>query len=149
MSTPDDELSDGTVTVATRLATYLRGGGVIAPLITLVFAFFIGGLVVLITGHDPIATYKAIFEGTGLNYFLPGADRDIAALALQQTLLQTTPLILTGLAVAFAFRCGLFNIGGQGQYIVGSILALWAGISFEGMPHVLHVLLCIVAGIVG
>ena len=42
-------------------------------------------------------------------------DREIAALTLQQTLIQTTPLILTGLAVAFAFRCGLFNIGGQGQ----------------------------------
>src|ERR1044072_8185674 len=129
----DEDLSSGTVTVATRLSTYLRGGGIIAPFITLLFAFLIGGLVVLITGHDPIATYKAIFEGTGLNYFLPGADRDIAALALQQTLIQTTPLILTGLAVAFAFRCGLFNIGGQGQYIIGSILGLWVGTSFGGV----------------
>src|SRR4051794_5757050 len=137
MSGPDDDLGGGTVTVAARLSTYLRGGGIIAPFITLLFAFFIGGLVVLVTGHDPIATYKAIFEGTGLNYFLPGADRDIAALNLQQTLLQTTPLILTGLAVAFAFRCGLFNIGGQGQYIIGSILAVWVGTSFAGMPRLL------------
>src|SRR4051812_10908889 len=150
MSAPDDELSEGTVTVATRLATYLRGGGVIAPLITLLFAFIVGGLVVLITGHDPIATYKAIFNGSGLNWFFPWTeDRDIAALALQQTLIYTTPLILTGLAVAFAFRCGLFNIGGQGQYIIGSILALWVGISFESMPHLLHVLLCILAGLFG
>jgi len=139
----------GTATVASRLSTYLRGGGIIAPFITLIFAFFIGGLVVLITGHDPIATYKAIFNGTGLNYFLPGADRDIAALNLQQTLIQTTPLILTGLAVAFAFRCGLFNIGGQGQYIIGSILALWVGTSFAGMPRLLHIVLCILAGIFG
>ena len=89
-------------------------------------AFLVGGLVVLITGHDPIATYKAIFNGTGLNWFFPwisAEDRSVAAINLQQTLIQTTPLILTGLAVAFAFRCGLFNIGGQGQYIVGSILA--------------------------
>ena len=81
---------------------------------------------VLITGHDPIATYKAIFKGTGLNWFFPWIseeDRTIAALNLQQTLISTTPLILTGLAVAFAFRCGLFNIGGQGQYIVGGDLA--------------------------
>ena len=42
----------------------------------------------------------------------------------------TTPLILTGLAVAFAFRCGLFNIGGQGQYLVGLFVANWIGISF-------------------
>src|SRR3954454_12494042 len=148
MSGPPDEF-EGPGTVATRLATYLRGGGVIAPVITLLFAFLIGGLVVLITGHDPIATYKAIFEGTGLNYFLPGADRDIAALNLQQTLIQTTPLILTGLAVAFAFRCGLFNIGGQGQYIIGSILAVWVGSSFAGMPKVLHIVLCILVGMFG
>ena len=112
-------------TVAARLATYLRGGGIITPLITVLLAFLVGGLVVLITGHDPIATYKAIFNGTGLNWFFPwvsGTDRTIAALNLQQTLIQTTPLILTGLAVAFAFRCGLFNIGGQGQYLVGSFV---------------------------
>src|SRR3954468_4776240 len=149
MSTPDDELSDGTVTVAARLATYVRGGGIIAPIITLIFAFVIGGLVVLITGHDPIATYKAIFEGTGLNYVLPGADRDIAALNLQQTLIQTTPLILTGLAVAFAFRCRLFNIGGQGPYIIGSILALWVASSFAGMPKLLHIAFCILVGMLG
>jgi general nucleoside transport system permease protein len=139
----------GTATVASRLSTYLRGGGIIAPFITLMFAFLIGGLVVAITGHNPFTTYKAIFNGTGLNYFLPGADRDIAALNLQQTLIQTTPLILTGLAVAFAFRCGLFNIGGQGQYIIGSILAVWVGSSFEGMPRLLHILLCILAGLFG
>ena len=95
------------------------------------------GLVVLITGHDPIATYKAIFNGTGLNWLFPwisSDDRTVAALNLQQTLIVTTPLILTGLAVAFAFRCGLFNIGGQGQYLVGSYAAVWVGSSFAGMP---------------
>ncbi len=102
---------------------------------------------VLATGKDPIETYKAIFDGTGLNWFFPWiseADRTIAALNLQQTLITTTPLILTGLAVAFAFRCGLFNIGGQGQYLVGSYAAMWIGISFESMPSLLHILLCIV-----
>ena len=112
-------------------------------------AFLAGGLVVLVTGHDPIATYKAIFNGTGLNWLFPwtsAEDRSIAAINLQQTLIQTTPLILTGLAVAFAFRCGLFNIGGQGQYIMGSILAVWIGSSFEGMPALPHIVLCILGG---
>ena len=58
-------------------------------------------------------------------------DRTVAALNLQQTLIVTTPLILTGLAVAFAFRCGLFNIGGQGQYLVGTYVAVWVGSSFD------------------
>jgi ABC-type uncharacterized transport system permease subunit len=148
LSDVDDELPPD-ATVAARLATYVRAGGVVTPLITLFLAFLIAGLVVLITGHDPIATYKAIFNGTGLNWFFPwisSEDRTIAAINLQQTLLWTTPLILTGLAVAFAFRCGLFNIGGQGQYIMGGIGAVWVGSSFEGMPSLLHIVLAILAG---
>src|SRR3954447_7754887 len=151
MSDVDDELPPD-ATVAARLATYLRGGGIVTPLITVLIAFAMGGLVVLITGHDPIATYKAIFKGTGLTWLFPwtsATDRTVAAIALQQTLIQTTPLILTGLAVAFAFRCGLFNIGGQGQYFVGSYFALWAGSSFAGMPSLVHIVLCIVVGMLG
>jgi len=131
-------------TVASRLSTNLKLGGIIAPLLTVVLAFFVGGLVVLITGHNPFDTYKAIFEGTGLQWLFPwttGADRTRAAINLQQTLILTTPLILVGLAVAYAFRAGLFNIGGQGQYAVGAIVAVWVGSSFAGMPHLLHVVL--------
>jgi simple sugar transport system permease protein len=135
-------------TPASRLAGYLRGGGVIVPLLTTLLAFFIGGLVMLVTGKDPIATYEAIWKGTGLQWVFPwttGADRDLAASNLQQTLIITTPLILTGLAVAFGFRAGLFNIGGNGQYIVGSVVAVWVGSSFADMPSFLHILLAIVA----
>jgi general nucleoside transport system permease protein len=145
MSSPADPVGD--ITVASRLSNYLRGGGIVTPLITVVFAFLVGGLVVALTGHDPTATYKAIFNGTGLNWIFPWTsadDRSIAATNLQQTLIATTPLILAGLAVAFAFRCGLFNIGGQGQYLVGSYAAVWAGSSWAGMPAVLHVVACMV-----
>ena len=58
-------------TSAARLAAYVQGGGVIVPLLTAVLAFFVGGLVILITGHNPISTYKAIFNGTGLNWIFP------------------------------------------------------------------------------
>jgi general nucleoside transport system permease protein len=136
------------VTPAARLAAYMQGGGVFVPVLTALLAFFIGGLVILVTGHNPLSTYKAIFNGTGLNWLFPwtsSADRTTAALNLQQTLIVTTPLILTGLAVAFAFRCGLFNIGGQGQYLIGSYAAVWVGSSFAGMPAVPHILLSIVA----
>jgi ABC-type uncharacterized transport system permease subunit len=136
------------VTPASRLAGYIRGGGVIVPLLTTLIAFLAGGLVMLLTGSDPIETYQAIWKGTGLQWIFPwttGADRTLAAANLQQTLIITTPLILTGLAVAFAFRAGLFNIGGNGQYIVGSIAAVWVGSSFADMPSFLHILLAIVA----
>jgi general nucleoside transport system permease protein len=135
-------------TPASRLAGYLRGGGVSVPVLTTLLAFFVGGLVMLVTGKDPIATYEAIWKGTGLQWFFPwttGADRDLAASNLQQTLIITTPLILTGLAVAFAFRAGLFNIGGNGQYIVGSVAAVWVGSSFADMPSLLHIVLAILA----
>jgi simple sugar transport system permease protein len=136
----------------TRFAEHLRSGGWFTAVLTTVFAFFVGGLVVLVTGHDPLSTYSAIWKGTGLEWVFPwvtGDDRSLAAINLQQTLLLTGPLILTGLAVALAFRAGLFNIGGQGQYIAGSIAAVWVGASFPGMPHLLHVVLAIIAAILG
>ncbi|MDQ2968717.1 MAG: ABC transporter permease [Actinomycetota bacterium] len=127
---------------------YQRAGGIVTPLITAVFAFFVGGLVVLATtGKNPLSTYHAIFNGTGLNWLFPwvtGAARDHAALNLQQTLLIMVPLILTGLAVAFAFRCGLFNIGGQGQYTIGTVVAVQTGIWFASMPKPAHIVLAIV-----
>jgi simple sugar transport system permease protein len=122
-------------------------GGVITSIITTILAFLIGGLVVAATGHDPFKTYKGIFDGTGLNWLFPwvtGADRDNAAFNLQQTLLITTTLILTGLAVAFAFRCGLFNIGGQGQWTMGAIVSVWVGSSWAGLAGPTHIFIAIV-----
>jgi general nucleoside transport system permease protein len=141
--------ADAVPSVAARLAFYQRASGIVTPLLTAVLAFFIGGLVVLVTTHkNPLNTYKEIFNGTGLNWLNPlihGQDRFTAGLNLQQTLIYATTLMLTGLAVAFAFRCGLFNIGGQGQYIVGSLVAVQMGIWFASMSPVPHVLLAVVA----
>jgi ABC-type uncharacterized transport system permease subunit len=152
MSTPPDPGGGGgqaTVTVASKLSLYQRGGGLLIPLVTALIAFLIGGLVVALTGSNPFTTYKAIFDGSGLNWLFPwisADDRTTAALNLQQTLILTTPLILTGLAVAYAFRAGLFNIGGQGQYLVGSFIAVWVGSSLGGLPGVIHIILAVVLG---
>jgi simple sugar transport system permease protein len=149
--------------VAERLAFYQRAGGIITPLITVLLAFLAGGIVVLATGHNPIKTYHAIWNGTGLQWFFQFGHHHIdlpfthhrvffwwdtnanllAPYNLAQTLILTTTLILTGLAVAFAFRCGLFNIGGQGQYISGAIVSVWVGSSFAHMAQPLHVFLAI------
>ena len=138
--------------------------GAIGPLVTVVIAFFAGGLVVLVTGKNPFKVYNAVFNGTGINWFFhvgnhtaripfsahkmwfPWDTASIAAGNLQQTLLITTSIILTGLAVAFAFRCGMFNIGGQGQYLAGSYFAVWLGTSFQGLSPWIHVPLVVVAG---
>ena len=146
---PSPKPAEALPSVAARLAFYQRASGIVTPLLTAVLAFFIGGLVVLATTHkNPLNTYKEIFNGTGLNWLFPwihGTERASAALNLQQTLIYATTLALTGLAVAFAFRCGLFNIGGQGQYIVGSLVAVQMGIWFTSMSAVPHVLLAIIA----
>jgi simple sugar transport system permease protein len=154
--------------VAERLAFYQRAGGIITPLFTVLLAFFAGGLVVLATGHNPFKTYKAIWDGTGLNWFfqfgsyhidIPFTNHHVwfwwntdtnglAAFNLTQTLILTTTLICTGLAVAFAFRCGLFNIGGQGQYITGAIVSVWVGSSWAGMAQGLHIFLTIALAMV-
>jgi ABC-type uncharacterized transport system permease subunit len=131
-----------------RYSVAQRAEGILAPVLTVLLAFIVGGLVVLITtGKNPIDTYQAIFDGTGLNWLFPwvsGDERITAALNFQQTLLVTTPLILTGLAVAFAFRCGMFNIGGQGQYLAGSVFAVWIGTSLDGLHPFVHVLFAVV-----
>jgi general nucleoside transport system permease protein len=157
-------VSEGPPSVAARLAFYQRAGGIVTPILTAVLAFFVGGLVVFATGHNPLTTYKEIFNGTGLSWFFQVGSHDIglpfsdarvwfpwnvndaeseAAFNLQQTLLSAVPLVFTGLAVAFAFRCGMFNIGGQGQYIVGAMVSVWVGSSWAGMNHGLHVVVAI------
>ena len=75
MSEPDDA-AVGAQTPASRLAAYVRGGGVIVPVLTALLAFVLGGLVVLITGNDPIATYQEIFRGTGLQWLFPWPIED-------------------------------------------------------------------------
>jgi ABC-type uncharacterized transport system permease subunit len=139
-------------------------GGVLTPLVTTAIAFLMGGLVVALTGKSPLHVYHAIFTGTGVGWFFqvgnhsaripfstghmwfPWDTGSVAAANLQQTLLFTTPIVLTALAVAFAFRCGMFNIGGQGQYVVGTLVAVWLGSSLATLPAWTHVLLCLAAG---
>src|SRR4029077_815113 len=142
---PEEAAATGSL--ITSLALKQRAGGIAVPIVTVVVAFLMSGFVVLATGHNPLLAYRDIFNGAGLNWiFHPTTSMaSTASYNLSQTLLQTTTLILTGLAVAFAFRGGLFNIGGQGQYFVGIIVANWVGVSFATMSTVPHILLAVVA----
>ncbi len=142
---PEEAASSGTF--AARLSLSQRAGGIAVPVATLVLAFLLGGLIVLATGHNPLTAYHDIFNGAGLNWiFHPttSTTQSAAAYNLSQTLLIATTLILTGLAVAFAFRCGMFNIGGQGQYLVGIVVANWLGVNFAGLSLLPHALIAIV-----
>jgi general nucleoside transport system permease protein len=154
LETPDAvHGGDYAPSVAARTAALQRAGGIVMPVVTTLFAFAMAMIVIAVTGHNPFKAFRGIFNGTGLNWFFPwvmGNDRVEAAFNLQQTLLLTTGLILTGFAVSFAFKCGLFNIGGQGQYIVGAFIGVWVGSSWAGMASGLHIFLAIVlAGLAG
>jgi general nucleoside transport system permease protein len=127
LQTEAEEAKGAAALSPASLTAFRRGlSGVTVPIITTIIAFIAGGLIVLATGHNPLSTYQSIFNGTGLNWLFPwvsGGDRATAAGNLQQTLLNATPLILVGLAVAFAFRAGMFH----------------------GMPSLLHIAFAIVA----
>jgi simple sugar transport system permease protein len=133
--------------VAARVSAFQRAGGAVIPIVTTIFALVMGMLVVAATGHNPFTAFRGIFDGTGLNWLFPwvqGQDRTDAAFNLQQTLIVTSTLILAGFAVSFAFKCGMFNIGGNGQYIAGALVATWVGSSWANMAGSLHIFLAIV-----
>ncbi|MCT4633200.1 MAG: ABC transporter permease [Firmicutes bacterium] len=108
------------------------------PVIAIVLSFIIGTFFILWTGNNPLIAYGALFGGS---------LGDIPKIG--QTLLKTTPLIFTGLSVAFAFRTGLFNIGAEGQYVMGALFSVIAGYVFRGMPGFILVPAILISGALG
>lgn len=111
---------------------------ILVPVISVILGLLIGAIVMVASGYNPIAGYKALWQGAFGDAYYIG-----------ETIRQVIPYILTGLAVAFAFRTGLFNIGAEGQVIVGWLAAVWVGISFD-LPMIIHLPLAIlVAALAG
>ena len=108
------------------------------PLLAIVLAFLIGSIFVVMTGNSPIVAYSAMLDGSLGNIPKFG-----------ETLLKTTPLIMTGLAVAFAFRAGLFNIGGEGQYLAGAITTVTAAWIFQDLPGFILIPIILIVGTLG
>ncbi len=94
---------------------------IVWPLVAVLAAFVVGGFIIVILGDNPLTAYSLLLS----NSF--GSVRDIG-----WTLHYATPLIFTGLAVAVAFRCGLLNIGAEGQLYVAAFAAAWVGLKFGG-----------------
>jgi len=109
-----------------RLAALLRDAAV--PVASVVLAVLIGSAFILASGRDPVLAFSALFQGAF------GGPRQIG-----ETLMRSTPLILTGLAVAYGFRAGLFNIGAEGQLFLGGLAAAWLGIVMAGLPWWINV----------
>lgn len=110
-------------------------GVLLDPLIAIVFALTVGAVIIKVMGGDVIYAYQSLWSGAF------GNIRSIG-----QTLISTTPYIFTGLAFAFTFRCGLFNIGTEGQFYAGAIAGAWVGFAIPGLPPFFHSLLVIICG---
>src|SRR6266480_8148458 len=116
------------------------------PLGSVLIAFVAGAIIVAATGGNPLQAYQALICG-GFGLLCFGGEPSV--LQLSNTLVFVTPLIMAGIAVALPFRAGMFNIGAEGQLIMGAILATTVGIHWSGLPAVLLVPLLLLSGAVG
>jgi general nucleoside transport system permease protein len=150
----------------------IRGGDqVLVTLLAFVVALVIGGVLIAVADADTQAAskyffsypwdtftaggraighgYLALFEGAIFNPRTAGRGTLSGILGpISETLVNATPLILGGLSVGLAFRAGLFNIGGQGQVIMGAVGAGYVGFAWH-LPVVLHLVVAVLAGIAG
>ena len=99
---------------------------ILAPILTVAMAFACGALLILLAGASPRVAYAALLDG---------AFGSVASMA--ETIAKATPLMLVGLGITIAYRCRVWNIGGEGQLIMGAIVAAWLGIALGGLPALL------------
>ena len=106
---------------------------ILVPIISIILGLLVGAAVMWFSGYDPVTGYIALWNGIFGDMYSIG-----------ETIRQISPYILAGLAVAFAFRSGLFNIGVEGQLIVGWFAAAYVGMAFE-LPKFIHLPLALLA----
>jgi ABC-type uncharacterized transport system permease subunit len=106
------------------------------PLIAVVAAFIVCGILILLVGDNPLDAYRLLL-GSALSW--PDG--------IGYTLFHATPLIFTGLAVLVGFRCGLFNIGAEGQLYIAAFATAWVGITFANLSAWFLIPLCFAAAI--
>lgn len=114
-----------------------RIGKTFEPLVSLLLAFLAGSLMIMLIGESPLNTFKVL---------LSSAFGSVVGVS--NTLIKTTTLTLTGLSYAFAYRCGLVNIGAEGQMYVGALCATLVVLFVPG-PGILVILLALLAGFLG
>lgn len=114
------------------------------PVLAILTALVIGAIIIIVTAGDLAEGLNKV--GTGYWGMIDGAF--IRRNGLLNTLVATTPLILTGLAVAIPFRAGLFNIGAEGQFLIGALIGTLAGI-YVPLPPVIHTIFVMICGFIG
>src|SRR5512145_575512 len=124
-----------------RFAQPLRAlqRALLIPSLAVLTAMIVGGVVIALVGGNPFAAYAGLFEGAF------GSPK-----ALSETTVWATPYIFAGLAVALAFKGGLFNIGAEGQLALGALVGAWIGFGLPRvvgpLPALVHVPLTVLGG---
>jgi simple sugar transport system permease protein len=108
------------------------------PVIATLAALAVGAVMLFVLGANPLEAYGALWQGAF------GSTN-----AFAETLVKATPLLLVALGICISFRGDVINIGGEGQMIVGAILATWVGLTLTGIPGWLVIVLAMIAGFVG
>ncbi|HLF75430.1 MAG TPA: ABC transporter permease [Anaerolineales bacterium] len=108
------------------------------PVFATLAALVLGALMLLLLKVNPLEAYKALWDGAFGSWN-----------AFAETLVKATPLLLVALGICISFRGDVINIGGEGQMIVGAILATWVGVTFIVLPGWLVILLALLAGFLG
>ena len=113
---------------------------ILIPLYALLLSFFVGGVLIALIGVNPFEAYWALLRG------MFGSPERIAG-----SIARSVPFIGSALALAFAFRAGLFNIGAEGQLLLGGITAAWVGTwaFMSDIPGIIAIPIIIAAGFVG
>ncbi len=145
MAAPPTQIERGRPAAPPAVTQRVRqwGAALGMPIASVLFAFVVGAIVIIVTGGDPVLAYQSLLCG-GFGTSCSGSV--YPALQLSETIVNTIPLILTGLSVAIAFRGGLFNIGAEGQLIAGVIATTWVGIQFGTLPGFVLLPLVLIAG---
>lgn len=162
---PDAERSEAQTGAGfqARLLAAIRGGSwlreLVVSLAAIVLALVVGAVLIVVSSPEVASTWGYFFArpsdaltaswsevSEAYRALLSGAFG--GWLPLTETLFSATPLICTGLAVTVAFRAGLFNIGAQGQLIIGALLAGWVGFGLE-LPGGLHMAVALLVGLIG
>jgi ABC-type uncharacterized transport system permease subunit len=117
--------------VEARWASALRSIGV--PLLSVVLAMAIGSVIIVLSGRNPVIAFSALIQGAFGGWRQWG-----------ETIMRATPLMFTGLAVGFGFRANLFNIGAEGQFVMGTLGAAWLGLVLAGLPPLIGIPLILI-----
>ena len=172
--TPAGDGPGDRVTFGSRVKAFL--GSLLIPALAVFTGLLVGALIVIFSDAEVLGmmrttpiealqlgaqraldAYTALFAGSlgdpgRIAAAITSGDQALVVKALRpisESLLSATPLIFVGLAVALGFRSGLFNIGAEGQLFLGAIFAVFAAVTFQGLPMIIHLPLAVLFGFLG